>query len=163
MILTINFKNTEHIMEVWKLAKKNKFYMKDLEEHLFNEGSDSYYPKDSKYSGWFLSEKGKKIGFIITYDNHEHHFNNILYLLIDIRYRNKGNGTKLLEEQIEYSKEELRHNFITVEAGDNHDIYKKLGFEYFHPVNNNNFIFKQLEYGKIMKNATYKRMYLILK
>ena len=134
----IDFLNAFHCNNIFKLAKNNNFYVKDLEililkkwnsiplsSEFLKKTNTICYADNKNYKGFLISKNNIIIGFII-YFTVSNIYDNIHFLLIDKEYQKQGYGSLLLKKVIDNSK----CQFIKVNKPELSilDFYKKHGF-----------------------------------
>lgn len=124
------FDKNIHTKPLWELAQKNNFYLNEVKGELFENLSEEIsYNRlliiDDKLVGWICWSVDviKKINIKKCY---------LKYILIDVEYDRKGYGTLLLNEYINWSRNNAKTQLIA-NVGDGftnvENFYKKNGFK----------------------------------
>jgi len=144
--IEIDFNNEKHIEYILKLARRNNFYVPDLNylvggilfpemEKLFDESTffkskmDVYnacpiYQLEEDRKGFLVCIDKKVVGFIIYYLEHKLNITRVNFLLIDKKYTSNGYGSYLL------SLIEKTNKFIVIDKVEPDFVgyYKKKGY-----------------------------------
>ena len=146
--IDINFKNSKHKDIIYKLSKRNNFYLNDIKNWLYSNGEKSsfenwnnYYENYNKkiilifpyWKGYLLCIDNKVIGYIIYYERHYKNdignFVSIEFLLIDKDYQNKRYGTDVIN-LLNEKYNDKNYMVVCIEKTNNNanNFYKKLNF-----------------------------------
>ena len=124
MIMDIDFDNINHINYIKKLAKRNKFYERELDASIEQE----YIPKkrdNIECKGLLYIDNKKVIGFI-TYQYVGKLYIKVDFMLIDKDFQNKGYGKQLINKLIN-----IKPSFIVIECDEKTKEYYIKNFNFF--------------------------------
>ena len=122
--MDIDFDNINHINYIKKLAKRNKFYERELNASIEYE----YIPKKKdnvECKGLFYIDNKKVIGFII-YQFVGKGYIKVDFMLIDKDFQNKGYGKQLINKIID-----IKPTFIVIECDKKTKKYYIKNFNFF--------------------------------
>jgi ribosomal protein S18 acetylase RimI-like enzyme len=137
--LDIDFDNKNHNSYIKKLAKRNDFYPKQIhclvdgfykdkqgQLHIGRNATDRF---DNGYTGKFLIENKKVIGFIIYQKLYGLYFK-VDFMMVDKDYRHKGYA-KILFNLVRLDFDQSSAKFIVVECEENSKEFYIRNFDFF--------------------------------
>jgi len=146
--ININFVDKVHKTIIYKLSKRNKFYVNDINAWLYSNDKKGSFSNWNKYyennmcsnivifpywKGIFICVDKKVIGYIIYYERHYKddnvgNFLSIEFMLIDHRYERKGFGKLGLNYLLNIYNDKDYFTVCIERKNGNVEFYKKMKF-----------------------------------
>lgn len=178
--ININFADKVHKAIIYKLSKRNNFYVNDISAWLYSDSEKGSFNNWNKYyennmcsniiifpywKGIFVCLDKKVIGYIIYYERHYNddnvgNFLSIEFMLIDHRYERKGFGKLGLHYLLNIYNDKDYFAVCIERKNGNVEFYKKMKFV---EKENNKTENHYKEFSTFLANEDYCWLYRFLK